>query len=491
MMGEEKVEYVPPAEYKVTSPLDYTKIIPGGVGSDPAVTEQFLKSNKAVEDYATALEDRFKNPNWYRIAAGFAKPQLGGFMASVGSAAEEAGRQQEAARAIAPAIARMRAETSAGQLGFVQRMSQKRMFDEIKAGRIPMNAETLQQLGELGTSTDIYKAAKDLFDTKQIALATQIEAQQAAAKYPYMDVGDFLQGSQKGKIEDQKQTLINLITAKGYHDPQSLKTMGVSELQNINSELQNQFVQKSLENAKTASELVDNSTLQLQNLSTARDLASSPRLQKLLGLESGNSAVSALFRWISSPTDEELSRLSTAARQLASKDPSAYADFQILQKSLATNLATAREGASNPSIPVQQLLAKTTPDPRMATEAIIKLLDLQANDINQNLNRARLMSSTRDAQGNFLDPNQIRQSPQYQSISKYANDRKKAILGGSFIDIRVPDFYRPYYDESPNTPTTQVPGQKTQTSATRATSSAPVISLDAIKSALEAKQKKP
>lgn len=164
-MGKEsRIEFVP--EYQSKSPLDFLKISPGGIGTETAVTEQFQKAMKAQDDYANALERRFIQPNWFNVAAGFAKPQLGGFLASLGSASEALGEQEEAQRAIAPTVARMRAEVAAGQLGFEQRTTQKKMFDDIKAGKLPMDEQTLQKLGEFGTETDIYKSAKDYFETQ-------------------------------------------------------------------------------------------------------------------------------------------------------------------------------------------------------------------------------------------------------------------------------------------------------------------------------------
>lgn len=464
-----------------------------GYGTDPKITEQINTAMKAYKEQADALEKRFAEPNWNRVAAGFLKPQLGGFFASLGSANEELGAQQEAARAIAPTVARMRSEIAAKQAGYQSRLTQKEMWDKINAGEIPMNANTLQRLGEFGTDTDVYKAAKQRFDTQQtIAGTTQTElqttvgAQEAAAKYPYIDVNKFLENGQKGNLDAAKGDLIKFISDKGYHDPAGLKLKGVQELTALASDLQNQFFEKSLDNAKTAGEMVDNSVTQLQNLSTARHLAASPRMDKLLGIESGNTAMSALFNWISTNSDGDFSRLNTAARQLAEKDPKAYEEFQILRKALAVNLATARAGIANPSVASQELLAQTNPDPRMTKGAVIKLLDLQANDIGQNLGRARIMSSTKDESGRPVDPNQLRNSPAYQSITGAADARKKSILEGGYIDQRLPDFYSPYYE----LPAVQIPGQKpaVKPQAKAGAGATPTITLDDIKRALAQKK---
>ncbi len=49
-------------------------------------TEEQEKLLSSLEDSQKALEQRYANPNWFKVAAGFFKPQLGGFAASLGSA---------------------------------------------------------------------------------------------------------------------------------------------------------------------------------------------------------------------------------------------------------------------------------------------------------------------------------------------------------------------------------------------------------------------
>ncbi len=116
--------------YDIKSPLDIGKINP--VGSDVAdIREKQQAALDAQEKFAKTLEDRYAQPNYFKIAAGFLKPQLGGFGASLGSAAEALGTQVEQQRAIAPTIERMRAEVAAGQLGLSQRTEQQRALDEL------------------------------------------------------------------------------------------------------------------------------------------------------------------------------------------------------------------------------------------------------------------------------------------------------------------------------------------------------------------------
>jgi hypothetical protein len=116
--------------YDIKSPLDVSKINP--VGSDVSdISEKKQAALDAQAKFAQSLENRYAQPNLFKVAAGFLKPQLGGFAASLGSASEALGSQVEQQRAIAPTIERMRAEVAAGQLGLSQRTEQERRLKEL------------------------------------------------------------------------------------------------------------------------------------------------------------------------------------------------------------------------------------------------------------------------------------------------------------------------------------------------------------------------
>ena len=61
--------------------VDVTKINPYG-----ANIEDLQSIRDATQQAVTALEQRYQQPNLFKVAAGFLKPQLGGFGASLGSA---------------------------------------------------------------------------------------------------------------------------------------------------------------------------------------------------------------------------------------------------------------------------------------------------------------------------------------------------------------------------------------------------------------------
>ena len=97
--------------------------------------------NQVLKDQLSALENRYAQPNWFRVAAGFLKPQLGGFGASLGSASEALGENVEQQRAMALPIAQMRAQLAQSQAVMGQNVD---VADQIKQWRDkPENANKM------------------------------------------------------------------------------------------------------------------------------------------------------------------------------------------------------------------------------------------------------------------------------------------------------------------------------------------------------------
>jgi hypothetical protein len=118
----------------------------GGFGNiNPYGMSQELLSDyqDTIEKNITALENRYKDPNWFKVSAGFLKPQLGGFGASLGSAAEAMGENTELQRSSLLPVARMRSELA--QTGLL--ISNKKKAAEIaeKAQRENRNLTPQEQ----------------------------------------------------------------------------------------------------------------------------------------------------------------------------------------------------------------------------------------------------------------------------------------------------------------------------------------------------------
>jgi hypothetical protein len=109
--------------------------------------ERLAELNQAQRDAISALEQRYQKPNWFKVAAGFAKPQLGGFLASVGSAAEAFGENIEQERANKLPVAQMKLQLAQSNMLLG---ANKKVADQIKKWKDEHPGETpsAQLVGE-------------------------------------------------------------------------------------------------------------------------------------------------------------------------------------------------------------------------------------------------------------------------------------------------------------------------------------------------------
>ena len=116
-----------------------------------ASEEQVKELRDAQQQALTALEKRYEQPNWFKVAAGFAKPQLGGFLASIGSASEALGENIEQQRAQQLPIAQMRASLAQSNLllGKNQEVNAKiEAWKRQHPGQMPSAAQVMEWRAE-------------------------------------------------------------------------------------------------------------------------------------------------------------------------------------------------------------------------------------------------------------------------------------------------------------------------------------------------------
>jgi hypothetical protein len=143
-------------------PQDYT--FGGGLAKlNPAELppDQLEKYQGILQEGVQALEKRYEQPNWFKVAAGFAKPQLGGFTASLGSAAEAMGENVELERAQKLPIAKMKAEIEQSNILMGQRKIQNSIFQEWKKTKRPMDEATATRIISLDPSSEVASAVKE------------------------------------------------------------------------------------------------------------------------------------------------------------------------------------------------------------------------------------------------------------------------------------------------------------------------------------------
>ena len=163
-----------------------TEPIRGGLSTDPskvnlygAREEDVSEYQKSLEDSIKALQQRYAQPNWFNVAAGFFKPQLGGFAASLGSASEALGQNVERERESQLPIAQMRTQLAMSKIAMGQNRAAADLVKEWEGrgsppGEMPALAQKLESLGASGLAGGI----KGKIDTMRANTASDQQALQ-------------------------------------------------------------------------------------------------------------------------------------------------------------------------------------------------------------------------------------------------------------------------------------------------------------------------
>lgn len=177
-------------------------------GSDPSEINPFGAEQSDVQSYRDALQDsikalqdRYAQPNWFKVAAGFAKPQLGGFTASLGSAAGALGDWQDQQRAAELPIAQMRAKLAQTNILMGQKQKAADLAEEIaKNGGIPSPNAAFKMAALTKGPTEAIAGSQAVSDSQANQFLSALKAgdttAQLEAKFgkPYVDshIGRFL-----------------------------------------------------------------------------------------------------------------------------------------------------------------------------------------------------------------------------------------------------------------------------------------------------------
>lgn len=162
-------------------PIDFSKVNLAGVNTDDAITSEFAKAQQGQEDLAKSLEMRYKDPNWFKVSAGFLKPQLGGFGASLGSAAEAMGENTEQQRAVAPTVAQIRAQAAVMGVGLQQRKKGNELLNERIKKPGGMTSEDVADIAQY--DKEIGAIAQQKFANQRSTFDSMLAAYQAGSDY--------------------------------------------------------------------------------------------------------------------------------------------------------------------------------------------------------------------------------------------------------------------------------------------------------------------
>lgn len=352
---------------------------------------QYAEYEQMYKDIHDKLEQRYAKPNWFDIAAGFAKPQLGGFIASLGSANEAMAKNIEQQRAQQMPLAALRLEMVKNRQLQNQAVDAKEIYENAMRdyGFVPE-----KEFGDItslvtkdhpiaqGASENREGRYKEI-ESQRATASTQVELQQAVAKNPYLVVNTplFKAGAQTPEEAKKLNILLENARPPGY-DKTAWASMGIQQKQDevaryADAQMKQNMTEEtaSLHDAKGAVE-------RLKTLRTVRELATDPDMAPVFSVLNNADAFS-LFKRITDQVGGNLGAVmeglknAIRAQYTNENDPTQVKrqKADLLFKSIAQMAIQNRNNALNPTDAYQTLVDQATPGLDNSQKGFVSIVD--------------------------------------------------------------------------------------------------------------------
>lgn len=407
---------------------------------------------KTLEDQITALQKRYEEPNWFKVAAGFAKPQLGGFLASIGSASQALGENVELKRAQELPIAQMKLQVQQANMMLGQKQKQNDIYQQWRASKRPMDADTYSRIASLGPDTPIAQAAKKFYEGAEAGLAITQRAAEAMGKDPYLQLEDWTQFQLKPDADPNKVAnaqnayLTTLNSAKPPQIEQAQwDAMSRYEKMEVASAYAKSQQEAGMGVEATMQKQATGAPSRLALLGSIRDLAMGigipdkttadgkaisgrDQMAGLLNYFGGNNPFEVLARAAADgKLGDRLRDIDVYARQNA-MSPEARDQFQKLAKLLAENQVTLRNGATNPTDQFSALQAAGSPNIGNSQTALITLVDLMGHGERHAVDNYQYIVDKK------IPYRRIGVDPEYQGMqAKYAEEHRRIATSNPLV----------------------------------------------------------
>ena len=343
----------------------------------------------AAEAGTEALAHRYDNPNWFNVAAGFFKPQLGGFAASLGSAGQALGENLEQQRANAVPTYVARSQVALMKARQEQRVKANAMLEKHIAEHpndaLPsalMSTITATAPGseaETGAAAFNVERTRAANEASTLAGTNVAQANAALNNTLYKPLADPFSGVKIDPSVQKTALIANIAKAPGV-DADALANQPLDTLQAMSYAYDKSNLNSALTDKTAADKVLEGAQSDIKGFAQARTIIDKPKIEAVLGTVAGQNAMSALAAWAKSGSADGGRAFNTAIAQLKS-DPETFNDFQVLSKVLMNNLAATRNAMQNPSVSSQELAALSSPDITAQTApAMRKIIDLLAHE---------------------------------------------------------------------------------------------------------------
>jgi hypothetical protein len=392
----QSIEQKTPPAFDIKSPLDISKW--NAAGDDvSAIKDAKQQALDAQEKLVTSLEQRYADPNYFKVAAGFLKPQLGGFFASLGSASEAMGENVEAQRAIAPTIERMRAEVAQGRIGMESNKEQQRLI-QLYDDKGENNPAQLRRIMALNRDSDIGKSIIDrlaLEGGRRAETAEEVGLQKEAAANPYLVINHpIFQGKNATPAQAAEyQKLINTTIPTGF-TKQEWSALPVPEKMVAIARFGEEKVKKGMDEGSKFALEAGNAHDILDELAPMRQLAMDPKMEPVFSLFRDGD----LFSQIRAAVAENPGRASgiieglVAAKlqELTNVDPATRTKADKLIKDIAALEVRLRGSLNNPTDAATMLSSQRSPTLANSRDGFVGILDQLALSANRDIGVAKL-----------------------------------------------------------------------------------------------------
>ena len=458
---------VPPSDPRSTDPQ-----FPGGLAKiNPAgLQEEDLQRIRDVTDKGIKdLEARYNEPNYFKVAAGFAKPQLGGFLASIGSASEAMAENVEQQRENILPITNLKTQRELANTLLGQKINQRDIFDKWLTSKRPMDNDTFQKIMRLGTDTDIARSAEKYWTQEQSRINAVGSANELKYKYPNLEgaFNDLIDFSTKPDAKPEEIAAQREALRKAQDDarpklvsPAAWAGMSLDQRQVAIAEDAKNEQKTGLDTLARLKVDHDDAVKRLPKMATIRDLAlgkglepvtvkdangkdmvldGQQQMDRMLGMFKGENPAEALARAITEKTSL-FQGADSYVRQLI-QNPASRANFEQLAKLLAAQQVQFAGTLVNQTDAAREVAGQAQPGTQNSQRALVSILDQMAygeRHAIDNFIYADKASISGDTRGRQLAADPVYRERQ----DKFSTDYRRYARGEPTYNL--PWFYRQY-----------------------------------------------
>lgn len=369
--------------------------------------------NNTLDELTEKLEGRYARPNLWEISAAFAKPQLGGFMASLGSASEAMAKNIEQQRAQEMPLAQIRLMKAQNVVQQQHRDSAQNIYDAALAeseatGKPIKDSSYAQIVKHVGESDPIAQAAKIKSETWLKYLQgdiarqdAQIKGQTSVAEHPYLSInsGEFKYGlspdSAPKKVENYNTALRNAVkfAVPSFTDDE-IDSMGDSRKKEIIADYAQRQTELNVNADKVMADKAHRANDILPLLQTLRKQGTDPELTPIFSLFDNGDLSSQVKQFLDqfrgNPSAAADGLTNAALSKIKNVTPEIRAKVDSFMKNNVRLVIESRGASSNPTDAFTELNASGSPSLGNSQLGYTSIIDQMALNLAHDWKRGEL-----------------------------------------------------------------------------------------------------